>query len=237
MSTSSANLDSRELQKFDDLASRWWDPKGEFRPLHAMNPARLGFIDQYAQLNGKRVLDVGCGGGILSEGMAGLGASVTGIDMAEGALRAARAHAEKSGLAIDYQQVTAEAFAEAHPQSFDVVTCMELLEHVPDPGSLILACRELVKPGGWVFFSTLNRNPKACLFAIVGAEYIARMLPRGTHDYQRFIKPSELDAWARRAGLTTQAVSGIHFNPLSATFELGGKPEINYVVACRYEDE
>ncbi len=236
MSTN-ANLDTSELQKFDDLASRWWDPQGEFRPLHAMNPARLGFVDQHAHLNGKKVLDIGCGGGILSESMATQGATVTGIDMAENVLHAARSHAEAGGLAIDYQQSTAESYAEQHPANFDVVTCMELLEHVPDPGSLILACRELVKPGGWVFFSTLNRHPKAYLFAIVGAEYIAGMLPKGTHDYQRFIRPSELDAWARRAGLTTHAVEGIRFSPLSGTFQLGGKPDINYVVACRYDND
>ena len=202
-----------------------------------MNPARLSFIDEHAPLHGKKVLDVGCGGGILSESLAAQGATVTGIDMAEGGLQAARAHAVESGLVIDYQLATAEAFAETHEGNFDVVTCMELLEHVPDPGSLILACRELVRPGGWVFFSTLNRNPKAYLFAIVGAEYVARMLPPGTHDYQRFIRPSELAAWARRAGLTTETVTGIHFNPLSGEFELGGKPDINYVVACRYPDD
>jgi len=232
-----ANLDTSELQKFDDLASRWWDPEGEFRPLHAMNPARLDFVDQHADLNGKKVLDIGCGGGILSESMARQGATVTGIDMAENVLLAARSHAASTDLAIDYQQSTAESYAERHPVSFDVVTCMELLEHVPDPGSLILACKELVKPGGWVFFSTLNRHPKAYLFAIVGAEYVTKMLPKGTHDYQRFIRPSELDAWARRAGLTTCAVEGIRFSPLSGTFELGGKPDINYVVACRYDND
>lgn len=236
MNTTS-NLDAGELHKFEELAGRWWNTDGEFRSLHAMNPARLEFIRRHTPLNGKKALDVGCGGGILSESLAAQGASVTGIDMAEGALQVARAHAVESGLVIDYQQATAEAFAETHPGGFDVVTCMELLEHVPDPGSLVLACRELVRPGGWVFFSTLNRNAKAYLFAIVGAEYVARMLPPGTHDYRRFLRPSELDAWARRVGLATRAVTGIRFNPLSGGFELGGRPDINYVAAYRNDHD
>lgn len=231
------NLDPEELRKFDELASRWWDPEGEFRPLHAMNPARLGFIGRYAQLDGARVADIGCGGGILAEGLARAGASVTGIDMAEGGLAAARRHAQENGLVIDYRQGTAEEFAAKHPAHYDAVTCMELLEHVPDPGSLVQACRDLVRPGGWVFFSTLNRNAKAYLFAIVGAEYLCRMLPPGTHQYDRFVRPAELDAWARRAGLLTHAVAGIRFNPLAGGFELGGKPDINYIAACRRDDD
>ncbi len=231
------NLDPEELRKFDELAARWWDPKGEFAPLHAMNPARLAFIAQRAPLQGLSVADIGCGGGILAEAMAKAGAQVTGIDMAEAGLAAARAHADQGGLAIDYRASTAETFAAEQPGAFDAVTCMELLEHVPDPGSLVQACRDLVRPGGWVFFSTVNRNPKAYLFAIIGAEYIARMLPKGTHHYERFIRPAELDAWARRAGLITRAVEGIRFSPLSAAFELGGRPDINYVVACQRDDD
>lgn len=231
------NLDPEELRKFDELAARWWDPAGEFAPLHAMNPSRLAFIAKHAPLEGLRVADIGCGGGILAEAMAKTGAQVTGIDMAEAGLNAARAHAAQSGLEIDYQTATAETFAEEHPGAFDAVTCMELLEHVPDPGSLVQACRDLVRPGGWVFFSTVNRNAKAYLFAIVGAEYVMRMLPRGTHHYDRFIRPAELDAWARRAELVTHAVQGIRFNPLGGGFELGGRPDINYVVACRRGDE
>lgn len=230
------NIDPEELRKFDALAARWWDPDGEFRPLHAMNPARLQFIERHAPLSGKSVIDVGCGGGILAEAMAKAGAHVTGIDMAEGGLAAARHHATEGELTINYQQATAETFAANHAGQYDVATCMELLEHVPDPGSLIQACHDLVRPGGWIIFSTLNRNPKAYLFAIVGAEYMMRMLPKGTHHYDRFIRPAELDAWARRAGLVTRAVCGIHFNPLGAGFELGGKPDINYVVACQRDD-
>ena len=231
------NLDPEELRKFDALAARWWDPDGEFRPLHAMNPARLMFLEHNTPLAGRKIADIGCGGGILAEGMAKSGAVVTGIDMAEGGLAAARYHAEANGLVIDYRLSAAEEFAADHPGAFDIVTCMELLEHVPDPGSLVLACRELVRPGGWVFFSTLNRNPKAYLFAIVGAEYLCRMLPPGTHHYDRFIRPAELDAWARRAGLETRAIAGIRFNPLIAGFELGGKPDINYIMACQRVDE
>lgn len=226
------NVDPQELGKFDRLADRWWDPRGEFRPLHAMNAARLEFIDGHAPLAGRRVVDVGCGGGILSEGMARLGADVTGIDMAEGSVEAARRHAEQNGLTIDYRRLSAEVLAAEQPGAFDAVTCLELLEHVPDPGSLVTACHDLVRRGGKVFFSTVNRNIKAFLFAIVGAEYLCRMLPRGTHQYERFVRPSELDAWVRRAGLETAAIKGIEFSPVSWTFALGDNPDINYIACC-----
>ncbi len=225
-----ANADPAELRKFSDLAHRWWDPASEFRPLHEINPLRLGWIDRKAALAGKSVLDVGCGGGILSEGMAGAGAKVTGIDLSDKALGVARLHLFESGLQVDYQLTSAEDFADAHPETFDVVTCMELLEHVPDPASTIAACSRLVKPGGHVFFSTLNRNPKSYLFAIIGAEYVLNLLPRGTHDYAKFIKPSELARYCRERGLETQELLGMSYNPLTKVYALSRDTDVNYLV-------
>ena len=224
------NADPVELQKFGDLAHRWWDPESEFRPLHEINPLRLGWIDSIATLSGKTVLDVGCGGGILSEGMATRGATVTGIDLGEKALNVARLHLHESGLVVDYRLVSAEAMAEAHPGEFDVVTCLEMLEHVPDPESIVAACARLVKPGGDVFFSTLNRNPKAYLLAIIGAEYLLRLLPRGTHDYARFIKPSELARQCRQAGLEFRSLTGMTYNPLTKHYALSRDTDVNYLL-------
>jgi 2-polyprenyl-6-hydroxyphenyl methylase / 3-demethylubiquinone-9 3-methyltransferase len=223
------NVDPAEVAKFEALAARWWDPHSEFKPLHDINPLRLDYIDRHAGLSGKQVLDVGCGGGILSEAMARRGARVTGIDMGEAPLGVARLHQYESGVEVDYQHATAEQLAAAQPASFDVVTCLEMLEHVPDPGSVIRACSQLVKPGGRVFFSTLNRNAKSYLFAIVGAEYLLRMLPRGTHDYRKFIRPSELDAWARAAGLELEDLTGMSYNPLSGEYRLGRDVDVNYL--------
>jgi 2-polyprenyl-6-hydroxyphenyl methylase/3-demethylubiquinone-9 3-methyltransferase len=232
-----ANVDHAEVGKFEQLASRWWDRHSEFKPLHDINPLRLGYIDGIAGLSGKRVLDVGCGGGILSESMAAMGAEVTGIDMGEAPLEVARLHLLESGLEVDYQRIPAEALADSAPGSFDVVTCMEMLEHVPDPSSVIRACHTLVKPGGHVFFSTINRNPKAYLFAIVGAEYVLKLLPRGTHDYAKFIRPSELATWAREAGLEIQDICGMTYNPLSQTYRLDeADVSVNYLMASQRED-
>lgn len=233
MSNATHNVDAAEIAKFDALAARWWDPGGEFRPLHQINPLRLDFIRQRAPLDGKRVLDIGCGGGILTESLADNGASVTGIDMAEGPLAVARLHLAESELSVDYQQSTAEAFAEQHPGSFDVVTCLEMLEHVPAPETVVQACAELVKPGGDIFFSTINRNPKAFMFAIVGAEYLLRLLPAGTHEYAKFIRPSELDAWARDAGLELQDSTGLHYNPLTREYWLEANLDVNYMMHFR----
>ncbi|HRQ57792.1 MAG TPA: bifunctional 2-polyprenyl-6-hydroxyphenol methylase/3-demethylubiquinol 3-O-methyltransferase UbiG [Azoarcus taiwanensis] len=224
------NADPAELRKFSDLAHRWWDPASEFKPLHEINPLRLDWIDRKSALAGKTVLDVGCGGGILSEGMAGAGANVTGIDLSEKALGVARLHLFESGRKVDYQLSSAEDFAEAHPGAFDVVTCMELLEHVPNPASTIAACARLVKPGGHVFFSTLNRNPKSYLFAVIGAEYVLKLLPRGTHDYTKFIKPSELARYCRQSGLETQELIGMSYNPLTRVYSLGRDTDVNYLV-------
>jgi 2-polyprenyl-6-hydroxyphenyl methylase/3-demethylubiquinone-9 3-methyltransferase len=226
------NADPAELAKFGELAHRWWDPQGEFRPLHELNPLRLGWIDRLAPLAGKRVLDVGCGGGILAEAMARLGASVTGIDLSEKPLRVAQLHLLETGVAVSYQEVSAEDLARSQPESFDVVTCMELLEHVPDPASTISACARLVKPGGRVFFSTINRNPKAYLFAVVGAEYLLGLLPRGTHDYARFIKPSELAHWCRAAGLEPLELKGMTYNPVTQHYRLGEDCGVNYSLCC-----
>lgn len=225
------NADPIELQKFSDLAHRWWDPESEFKPLHQINPLRLDWIDQHAKLAGKEVLDVGCGGGILSESMAARGARVTGIDLSEKALGVARLHLFESGVQVDYHHASAEDFADAHPARFDVVTCMEMLEHVPDPASTVAACARLVKPGGQVFFSTINRNPKSYLFAIIGAEYILRLLPRGTHDYAKFIKPSELSRHARTAGLVPRELIGMHYNPFTQTYSLGRNTDVNYLMS------
>ena len=226
------NVDPAELAKFGDLAHRWWDPHGEFRPLHDINPLRLAWIDERAGLAGKRVLDVGCGGGILAEAMAARGASVTGIDMSEKSLRVAELHRLESGADVSYEAAMAEEFAAAHAGGFDVVTCMELLEHVPQPASVVAACARLVRPGGQVFFSTINRNPKSYLFAVIGAEYILRLLPRGTHDYLRFIKPSELARFARDAGLRPVEVLGMTYNPLSRQYRLGPDTGVNYLLRC-----
>lgn len=226
-----SNVDQNELDKFEAIASRWWDPQGEFKPLHEINPLRLDYIDGIAGLKGKQVIDVGCGGGILSESMALRGANVTGIDMGESPLSVARLHLHETGAEVEYVQSTAEDFAVAHAGRFDVVTCMELLEHVPDPLSTIRACAQLAKPGGIVFFSTINRNPKAYALAVLGAEYLLRMLPRGTHDYAKFIKPSELDKWGRQAGLSLQDIKGISYSPLSQSFSVTGDVSVNYM-AC-----
>jgi 2-polyprenyl-6-hydroxyphenyl methylase/3-demethylubiquinone-9 3-methyltransferase len=227
------NADPIELEKFSQLASRWWDPNSEFKPLHEINPLRLAYIDKLASLNGKQVLDVGCGGGILSESMAGLHAQVTGIDLAEKSLKVAKLHLLESGKQVNYRKVAVEELAAEQPESFDAVTCMEMLEHVPDPQSIVRACAQLVKPGGWVFFSTLNRNPKSYLFAIVGAEYVLNMLPRGTHEYAKFIKPSELAQYCRNASLQVHDLTGMSYNPISKVYSLGKDTDINYIVACQ----
>lgn len=226
----SVNADPAELQKFATLAHRWWDPASEFKPLHEINPLRLDYIDRIAALSGKTVLDVGCGGGILSESMAGRGAQVTGIDLGEKALKVAQLHKLESGAAVDYRLVSVEELAEERPESFDVITCMEMLEHVPDPAAVVRACTRLVKPGGRVFFSTLNRNPKSYLLAVIGAEYVLNMLPKGTHDYRKFIKPSELSAWCRQAGLDVAGMTGMSYNPLSKRYWLDSDVSVNYIL-------
>ncbi len=229
-----ANVDPSELAKFSALAHRWWDPTSEFRPLHEINPLRLAHIEKLAGgLAGKRALDVGCGGGILAESMAGHGAQVTGIDLAEKPIQVPMLHAVETGSAVQYRVVSAESMAEESPGAFDVVTCMEMLEHVPDPASTVAACARLAKPGGWVFFSTINRNPKSFLFAIVGAEYVLRLLPRGTHEYARFIRPSELATHCRNAGLAVTDLTGMTYNPLTKVYALGRDVDVNYLVGCR----
>ena len=239
MSESAVNVDQAEVRKFEELAHRWWDPQSEFKPLHEINPLRLDFIDQTAQLAGKCVLDVGCGGGILTEGMAQKGATVTGIDMGEAPLQVARLHLleTEADFQIDYKRIPVEQLADEQPASFDVVTCMEMLEHVPDPASVIEACARLAKPGGHIFFSTLNRNPKSYLLAIIGAEYVLNLLPRGTHDFARFIRPSELDTWTRAAGLTTDAITGMVYNPLTRKYRLDRDIDVNYLVSCRKDTD
>jgi 2-polyprenyl-6-hydroxyphenyl methylase/3-demethylubiquinone-9 3-methyltransferase len=228
------NADQAELDKFSALASRWWDPESEFKPLHAINPLRLDWIREHVgSLEGKRALDVGCGGGILSESMARAGAQVTGIDLAEKSLKVARLHGLESGVKVDYRAVPVEQLAAEQPASFDVVACMEMLEHVPDPASVVRACAALAKPGGWVFFSTLNRNPKSFFFAIVGAEYLLKLLPRGTHSYAGFIKPSELAATARQAGLAVTGLKGMQYNPITKVYSLDSDTSVNYLVATR----
>lgn len=227
------NSDPVEVRKFSNLAHRWWDPASEFKPLHEINPLRLDWIDAHCSLAGKQVLDVGCGGGLLTEGMAQRGATVSGIDLSDKALGVARLHLYESGLEIDYQLISAEAHAEKHPASFDVVTCMEMLEHVPDPASTVRACAQLVKPGGDVFFSTLNRKFKAYLLAIIGAEYVLNMLPRGTHEYSKFIKPSELARYCRDAGLEISTLTGMSYNPITKVYSLGPDADVNYLVHAR----
>jgi 2-polyprenyl-6-hydroxyphenyl methylase/3-demethylubiquinone-9 3-methyltransferase len=224
------NADPAELDKFGDLAHRWWDPHSEFKPLHDINPLRIDWIDGIAGLSGKRILDVGCGGGLLSEGMAARGAHVTGIDLSDKPLGVARLHLLESGLKVDYRKIAVEDLAAEMPTAFDAVTCLEMLEHVPNPASVVAACAHLVKPGGPVFFSTLNRNPKAYLFAVVGAEYLLRLLPRGTHDYARFIKPSELARWAKAAGLEPQQLTGMGYNPLDKRYSLNRDASVNYLM-------
>ena len=224
------NADLGEINKFSDLAHKWWDKTSEFKPLHDINPLRLNYIDSAVSLKGKTVLDVGCGGGILSESMAIIGAKVTGIDLGEKALKVAALHSLDSGVAVDYQLISVEELAEKQPASFDVVTCLEMLEHVPDPASVVVACAKLVKPGGQVFFSTINRNPKAYLFAVIGAEYILNMLPRGTHDYAKFINPSELAGWMRLAGLQLEHQIGMSYNPITQHYWLGSDVSVNYMM-------
>jgi 2-polyprenyl-6-hydroxyphenyl methylase/3-demethylubiquinone-9 3-methyltransferase len=228
------NADPAELAKFSDLAHRWWDPESEFRPLHQINPLRLNWIDGLANLNGKNVLDVGCGGGILSDSMARKGALVTGIDLSVKALRVAQLHALEAGTRnVTYREISAEAIALEQPGSFDVVTCMEMLEHVPDPASVVKACSDLVKPGGWVFFSTINRNPKSFLFAIIGAEYVLQLLPKGTHEYAKMIRPSELAGFCRPSGLELSETRGMEYNPLTRRYWLSQDTSVNYMFATR----
>ena len=228
------NVDAQELAKFGDLAHRWWDADSEFRPLHQINPLRLDWIDSLAGLRGKQVLDIGCGGGILSESMARRAQHVTGIDLAAKPLGVARLHALEAGVDnLQYREIAAEALAAQQPAAFDVVTCMEMLEHVPDPSSIVRACSTLLRPGGWVFFSTLNRNPKSFLFGIVAAEYLLQLLPKGTHEYARFIRPSELTRWCRDAALSIEATRGMGYNPLTKRYGLSGDTSVNYLLACR----
>ncbi len=224
------NFDKEELSKFDDLAARWWDKDSEFKPLHDINPLRLNYIDEKAGLDTKRVVDIGCGGGILSESMALRGAKVKGIDLATAGLSVARLHAQQSAANVEYEEISAEALAEREPASYDIVTCLEMLEHVPQPDKIIEACAKLVKPGGDLFFSTINRNPKSYLFAIVGAEYVLNLLPKGTHEYAKFIKPAELDGWIRTAGLDNQDLIGMSYNPLSGNYWLGKDVTVNYMM-------
>ena len=228
------NADPQELAKFSDLAHRWWDPESEFRPLHQINPLRLDWIESHARVAGKRVLDVGCGGGILSDAMARRGADVLGIDLAAKPLKVAQLHALEVGTpSVEYREIAAEALAEQCPAQFDMLTCMEMLEHVPDPSSIVSACAALVKPGGWLFFSTLNRNAKSFLFAIVGAEHVLKLLPKGTHEYAKFIRPSELAQWCRSSGLALTDTRGMEYNPITRRYWLSGDTSVNYMIACR----
>ncbi len=228
-----SNVDQGEIDKFSALAHRWWDPTSEFKPLHAINPLRLGWIESITNLDGKRTLDVGCGGGILAESLSKAGATVTGIDLSTKALKVAELHQLETGTTVRYRSISAEDLAKEEPQSFDVVTCMEMLEHVPDPASVVQACANLCKPGGHIFFSTLNRNPKSYLFAIIGAEYILQLLPKGTHQYEKFIKPSELAQYTRAAGLEVLQLKGMTYNPITQVYRLGSDTNVNYMVATR----
>lgn len=225
-----ANVDPAEIAKFEAIAADWWNPEGDFKPLHELNPLRLNYINERTPLSHKAVLDVGCGGGILSEGLVRRGAKVTGIDMGEANLKAAQIHAQQSDLELEYRQITVEDLAQERPAHYDIVACMEMLEHVPDPAKVIQACADLVKPGGHLFFSTINRNPKAYLLAIVGAEYVLKLLPKGTHEYMKFIKPSELSGWARTANLQVQDISGMSVNPITMKFKLTANADVNYFV-------
>jgi len=228
--TNKLNVDDREIAKFEAMARRWWDKESEFKPLHQINPLRLSYIQDRAELSGRRVLDVGCGGGILSESMAAAGAHVTGIDMGVAALRVARLHQHESHLTIDYQQITIEALADSDIDKFDIITCLEMIEHVPDPGSIIQACKKLLKPDGHLFLSTINRNPKSYLFMVIGAEYILNLLPRGTHDYAKFLKPSEVTAWLREHNLGLKDITGMTYNPLTKIYRLSSDVDVNYLV-------
>jgi 2-polyprenyl-6-hydroxyphenyl methylase/3-demethylubiquinone-9 3-methyltransferase len=230
---SAMNADPAELQKFSELAHRWWDPRSEFRPLHEINPLRLEWINVRAPLSGRRALDVGCGGGILAEAMAKKGANVTGIDLSEKALKVADLHSLESGVSVRYEYISAEDLAEREAGQYDVVTCMEMLEHVPDPAAVVQACASLAKPGGHLFFSTINRNLKAYLFAVIGAEYILRLLPKGTHDYAKFITPAELSQFSRNAGLEVEALKGMTYNPITKIYSLNQDTDVNYLIACR----
>jgi len=234
MMNTESNIDPEEVAKFEALASRWWDPESEFKPLHDMNPLRVDYIDRLAAVAGKNVLDIGCGGGLLTEALAERGATVTGIDAGEAPITVANLHKLETGASVQYEQGTAEDFADRHPGDFDVVTCLELLEHVPDPESVIQSCARLVRPGGKVFFSTLNRNPKSYLLAIIGAEYVLGILPKGTHRYEKFIRPSELDTWARKAGLRLTDITGVLYNPLTREFSLGKDVDVNYIACFKY---
>jgi 2-polyprenyl-6-hydroxyphenyl methylase/3-demethylubiquinone-9 3-methyltransferase len=231
------NVDRKEIEKFEGLAERWWDTEGDFKPLHDINPARVTYISERADLENARVLDIGCGGGILAESMAARGARVTAIDMAEAPLAVARIHQLKSGVEVEYRHSTAEREAQEAAGAYDLVTCLEMLEHVPDPSSVIAACARLTRPGGQIFFSTINRNPKSFLMAIVGAEYVLRLLPKGTHEYEKLIRPAELCAWARKADLSVEEIIGMHYNPFTRTCTLGGSVHVNYLVHARREDE
>jgi 2-polyprenyl-6-hydroxyphenyl methylase/3-demethylubiquinone-9 3-methyltransferase len=234
--TTPGNVDYDEIAKFENLASRWWDPDSEFKPLHDINPLRLDYIDQRACLAGKRVADVGCGGGILAESMARRGAEVVAIDLAEAALAVARLHQRESGVAVDYRYCAAEQLAETEAGQFDIVTCLEMLEHVPDPAAIVTACQRLLKPGGQAFFSTLNRTPKSYLFAIVGAEYVLRLLPKGTHEWAKFIKPSELDSWARAVDLELRDLTGMHYNPITRRYWLAAGVDVNFIAHYGSDD-
>jgi len=233
MTTATHNVDADEIEKFEKLAGRWWDPNSEFKPLHDINPLRLDYIDRLAPLHDRQVIDIGCGGGLLTEGMAKRGAHVIGIDMGKAPLTIARLHQHESGLEIDYRQTTAEHMAATEGGNFDTVTCLEMLEHVPDPAGVITACAQLIKDDGHVFLSTINRNPKAYLFAVIGAEYLLRLLPKGTHDYTKFIRPSEMEKWARAAGLQLTDLSGMSYNPLTREYKLGSDVSVNYLACFR----
>ncbi len=236
MTPGTHNIDPDEIAKFERLAERWWDPQSEFRPLHEINPLRVQWIDARTPLAGRRLLDVGCGGGLLAEAATALGAQVTGIDMGKTPLAVARLHMQESGLEIEYLHSTAEALARERPGAYDVVTCLEMLEHVPEPSAIVQACHTLVRPGGTVFFSTINRNPKSFLLAIVGAEYVLNLLPRGTHEYRKLIRPSELEAWSRKAGLVLHELCGLHYNPLTRRYWLGPGVDVNYLAYTKRPD-